>query len=104
MRRSAKPVHKCYTCLLNQGDHCWIYRYPRGQWRGGRTCRAFEDPVLYEAFRKWQKQPTVKGRKELRRDFFRVKKRLQPKRDPHRTSSEGSGAGRRRGRSGPRAP
>jgi len=75
MKRSVKPVRKCHACLLNLGDHCWLYRYPRGQWRGGRRCRAFDDKTLHEQFRTWQKQPTVKTRRDLRREFFRTKKK-----------------------------
>jgi hypothetical protein len=75
MKKSVKPVRKCHACLLNLGDHCWIYRYPRGQWRGGKRCRAFDDAKLHKQFRTWQKQPTVKTRRELRREFFRTKKK-----------------------------
>ncbi|MDP6490747.1 MAG: hypothetical protein QGH42_13095 [Kiritimatiellia bacterium] len=75
MKKSVKPVRKCHACLLNLGDHCWLYRYPRGQWRGGKRCRAFDDETLYTQFRTWQKQPTVKTRRELRREFFRTKKK-----------------------------
>jgi hypothetical protein len=73
MRRGGKPVNKCYTCLLNMGDHCWFYQYPRGQWRSGKTCSAFENDEAYRQFKEWQKQPIVKTRKELRREFFRRK-------------------------------
>ncbi len=75
MKKSVKPVRKCHACRLNLGDHCWLYRYPRGQWRGGKHCRAYDDEALHEQFRLWQKQPTVKTRRELRREFFRTKKK-----------------------------
>ncbi len=75
MRYSRKPVRKCHSCLLNQGDHCWLYRYPRGQWRGDRRCPGSENEALYREFREWEKGPRVKSRKELRREFFRTRKR-----------------------------
>jgi hypothetical protein len=84
MRRTRKPVHKCYSCLLNLGDHCWLYKYPRGQWRSGKTCRAADDAGIHKEFRKWKKQPVVKTRKELRREFFRTRKRTVV----HRESSQ----------------
>jgi len=74
MRQSEKPIRKCHSCLLNMGDHCWLYLYPRGQWRGGRTCVAFGDDGIHEAFRAWKKQPTVKSRKDLRREVFRQRR------------------------------
>jgi hypothetical protein len=73
MRLSAKPVRKCHACLLNLDDRCWLYRYPRGQWRGEKRCSAFANEEVYRQFREWQKQPQVKTRKELRREFFRGK-------------------------------
>jgi hypothetical protein len=81
MRISRKPVHACYTCLLNLGDHCWLYSYPRGQWRAGRRCPAFENETVYARFRQDRKQPDVKTRKELRRQFFRGRKRTQVRRE-----------------------
>ena len=71
MRVSRKPVHDCHACLLNLGDHCWLFEYPRGQWRGRKRCRALEDPQVHREFRLWKKQPTVKSKKELRRAYFR---------------------------------
>jgi hypothetical protein len=70
---SQKPVHQCYTCLLNLGDRCWLYRYPRGQWRGRRRCPAVGDEAVYREFRLAQKQPAVKTGKEIRRDAFRAR-------------------------------
>jgi len=76
MRYSVKPVRKCHACLLNLGDRCWLYDYPRGQWRDKKGCHAFENEEIYAEFRQWQKQPTVKTRRELRREFF--KRKLKP--------------------------
>ena len=75
MRHSVKPVRKCHSCLLNLGKCCWIYKYPRGQWRNRSRCPASDNKDLHRQFREWQKQPTVKSRKELRREFFRTRKR-----------------------------
>jgi hypothetical protein len=75
MRKDDKPVRKCHACLLNLGDRCWLYRFPRGQWRDGRTCRTLGDEAVYEDFRRWQKRPTVKTRKELRQEVFRARAR-----------------------------
>ncbi|NQU40629.1 MAG: hypothetical protein HQ523_11800 [Lentisphaerae bacterium] len=75
MKESAKPVRKCHACLLNQGDRCWLYLYPRGQWRQGRRCAALDDESLHARFRTWQKQPSVKTRRELRQEFSRTKKK-----------------------------
>ena len=71
MRLSRKPVRKCHACLLNLGDHCWLFESPRGQWRDHKRCGAIDDPAIHERFRLWQKQPTVKSRKDLRREYFR---------------------------------
>ena len=84
MYQSTKPVHKCHPCLLNLGDHCWIYQYPRGQWRHDKTCPGFENEALYKQFQQWQKQPEVKTRKELRKEYFRSKKRQHIHRDPQK--------------------
>ena len=75
MKQSAKPVRHCHACLLNLGDRCWIYRYPRGQWRHHRHCLAIDDTDLHARFRTWQKQPTVKTRRELRQEFLRTKRK-----------------------------
>jgi hypothetical protein len=80
-----KPVRTCHSCLLNLGRHCWIYQYPRGQWRHGKTCPGFENDELYAAYRNWKKLPNVKTRRELRRDFFRTRRRLHV----HREFSKG---------------
>jgi hypothetical protein len=77
MKRHLKPVRKCHGCLLNLGDHCWIYQYPRGQWRAWHHCRGREDVNLHESYRDWLKMPTVKSRKELRQNFFRAKRRVE---------------------------
>ena len=82
MRRSGKPVRKCYTCLLNLDDHCWLFHYPRGQWHDLRRCPAFENPDVYRSFTAWQKQPDVKTRSELRREFFRRRRRKHAHHDP----------------------
>ena len=81
MRRTLKPVRKCYSCLLNLGSCCWIYRYPRGQWRDGRRCPGFENEELYAAYLAWQKMPTVKSRRELRREFFRTRRKFHVHRE-----------------------
>ncbi|NQT93263.1 MAG: hypothetical protein HQ559_10915 [Lentisphaerae bacterium] len=75
MRRSAKPVRRCYSCPLNLGDHCWLYAYPRGQWRGDRRCAACDDPEIHGEYRNWQKQPRIRNRADIRRDFFRSRRR-----------------------------
>jgi hypothetical protein len=77
MRVTGKPVHQCYSCLLNLGDHCWLYRHPRSQWSSGRKCPGFENEDVYFQFTEWQKQPHVKTRKELRREVFRMRKRTR---------------------------
>ena len=73
-KTSQKPVRKCHSCLLNLGDHCWLYQYPRGQGRSGRRCAAFENEEVYAGFRLWQKQPDVKTRKALRRLVHRQRR------------------------------
>lgn len=81
MRNEHKPVRKCHACLLNLGDRCWLYRYPRGQWRPGHTCRAYDNEAVYAEFRRWRKRPTVKTRKELRQEVFRARARpIEPRR------------------------
>jgi len=70
MKRTGKPVRKCYKCLLNLGDQCWLYAYPRGQWRGKR-CTGFENEAAYEEYRRWLKDPVILTRRELRKAAFR---------------------------------
>ena len=84
MRLSEKPVHDCYSCLLNLGDHCWRYKYPRGQWRGGRRCPGFENDKLYDEYRAYLKQPSIKTREEQRREYFRTKPKPPIRRRPGR--------------------
>ena len=73
MRKSHKPVRKCYTCKLNLLDRCWIYASPRSQWSGKR-CRGFENEKAYALLQEWEKDVQVKTRKELRQEIFRKKK------------------------------
>jgi hypothetical protein len=75
VRSSRKPVHKCYSCPLNLGDHCWAYSNPRERWRDGHKCPGFENEEVYGLFNDWKKQPHVKTRQELRREFFEKRKR-----------------------------
>jgi hypothetical protein len=81
MRLSHKPVRKCHSCLLNQGDKCWLYKYPRGQWRKDRQCPAFENEAIYAQFRESLKEPSILTRKEIRREFFRARKSPVIRRD-----------------------
>lgn len=71
MRLHQKPVRKCHGCPLNLGQHCWVFQYPRGQWRGGRQCRLRGDAEVQGAYRQWCKRPTVKDSKSLRREGHR---------------------------------
>jgi len=48
---------------------------PPRQWRGGKKCPAFENEQVYNEYRQWTKQPHIKTRKELRREYFRTKPR-----------------------------
>ena len=81
MKKSRKPVRKCHACPLNLGEHCWVYLYPRGQWRDGRHCPGFSDAGLHASFEDWSKEPSVKTRKELRREFFRTRRRTELRRE-----------------------
>ena len=76
MYRSRKPGRKCYTCLLNRGDHCWGFEFPREQWRSKRKCPAFENEDAYDLFREWEKDADTKTRKELRQEAFRTGPRI----------------------------
>jgi hypothetical protein len=67
LARHCKPVRKCVHCALNLGDHCWLYRYPRGQWRHDRRCHAHGDSEFEEAYRHWCKLPTVRSTRDIRR-------------------------------------
>ncbi|MFU8780861.1 MAG: hypothetical protein ACNA71_07530 [Kiritimatiellia bacterium] len=68
-----KPVRKCHGCPLNLGAHCWVFQYPRGQWRGGKDCRLRNDQDVHAAYVQWCNRPTVKSRKMLRREEHRVR-------------------------------
>lgn len=70
MKLSSKPVHACYTCLLNLDAECWEYVCPRRQWNG-RRCPGFENETLYQQYRDWLEAPHVKTRKQIRREAFR---------------------------------
>jgi hypothetical protein len=39
-----------------------------------------ENKEAYAAFKNWQKQPSVKTRKDLRREFFRTRRRTEVRR------------------------
>lgn len=73
MKIGPKPVHPCYTCRLNLGDHCWKYACPRRQW-SGKKCPGFNSEALIRQFREWQEAPHVKSRRQLRREIFRTAK------------------------------
>ena len=75
MHLTRKPIHPCYTCLLNQGDHCWGYRYPGQQWTGRRACPAFENDTAYQMFNRWRKEAHVKTRPDLRREARKPRRR-----------------------------
>lgn len=77
MKESQKPVRKCHACQLNRGDHCWLYKYPRGQWRGGRTCGAFNAPAMIDALHDWEGAASVMTRKDLRRDVHRQRRHAE---------------------------
>lgn len=79
MKLTPKPVHRCYTCLLNLGKTCWEYACPRRQWERP-PCRGFANAELYRQFREWQEAPHVKTRKQLRRETFRTRVRKMPAR------------------------
>jgi hypothetical protein len=90
MQTSHKPVRKCHACVLNLDDHCWLYTYPRLQWRDGKTCQAKEDEKIHREFETWQKQPQIKTREEIRREVFRSRsKKTCPRREPRRRISGG---------------
>ena len=76
MRRNRKPVRKCHKCPLNQGDHCWGFRYPRDQWHEKR-CLAFGSEVAHEMFLEWQKDSAVKTRRQIRQEAFPKHKSLR---------------------------
>ncbi len=94
MKKSRKPVRKCHACPLNLGEYCWIYQYPRGQWRGEKHCAGYSDRGLHARFEEWCKEPSVKTRKELRREFFRTRRRTEL----HREFAAGRAAANRRAR------
>ncbi|MBA4386623.1 MAG: hypothetical protein C0404_01510 [Verrucomicrobia bacterium] len=87
MKNSVKPVRKCHACPMNLGERCWLYVFPRGQWRPGRECRAVENTEIMREFEEWQKRPVVKTRQEIRRDFFRTR----PSKDLHKHKPRRSG-------------
>lgn len=68
MRITSKPVRKCHGCLLNLGDRCWGYRFPQRQWRRRGGCPGYDNPVAYELYHEWLRQPSVKTPRELRQD------------------------------------
>lgn len=70
MKITRKPVRKCHKCLLNLGHECWLFAYPRGQWRG-RRCTVYGNEEIYAEYRVWLKDPVILTRKELRRAAFR---------------------------------
>ena len=90
MRYTSKPIRKCYSCLLNRGDHCWAYSYPRKIWGRHRKCPAFENEQVYNMFRTWQKDAHTKTSRELRQEAFREKRTRRP--HPHLEEGTGSRA------------
>jgi len=76
MKPGPKPVRKCNRCLLNLGQHCWVFASPRLQW-SKKKCPGFENDELYLQYNKWQEEPHVKTRKELRQEIFRSAKQAR---------------------------
>ena len=88
MRINIKPVRKCHACLLNLGDHCWLYTYPRLQWRDSKTCHARENETIHGEFEAWRKRPQIKTRREMRRELFRSRTReTRPRQEKRRRSA-----------------
>ena len=81
MRISRKPIRACYACPMNMGTHCWAYANPRARWEKHGRCPAFENEEIYALFEQWKKQPRVKTRREIRREFYRKQKHITP--PPH---------------------
>jgi hypothetical protein len=73
MKIGPKPVHQCYTCQLNLGNHCWKYARPRQQW-SHKKCPGINNKILIRQFHEWQEAPHVKSRKQLRQEAFRAAK------------------------------
>lgn len=91
MRRHKKPVRKCGKCLLNLGDHCWIFENPRDKWRG-RDCPGFENEILYAEYRIWQSKPRIPKGREIRRSMFRSRKILKTSKTKTLSGKHGSGS------------
>jgi hypothetical protein len=78
LRRSRKPIRPCHSCPMNMGSHCWAYANPRTRWEKHGKCIAFENEEIYAIFEKWKKQPQVKTRRQIRREFYQKQKRHLP--------------------------
>ncbi|MBN1670805.1 MAG: hypothetical protein JXR37_07225 [Kiritimatiellae bacterium] len=70
MHRTSKPTRKCYSCLLNLGDRCWMYDCPHDQWHDRRKCPGFGNREFYSQFRAWLETPRRKSGRERRREVF----------------------------------
>jgi len=50
MRRTHKPVRKCYDCGLNLGDRCGVFEYPHDKWQNGHKCPGYRNEVMLQEF------------------------------------------------------
>ncbi len=70
MRVTQKPVRKCYSCLLNLGDRCWLYDNPHDQWHRLHRCPGFGNQALHAEFQAWQLKPRHVTPRQQRRERF----------------------------------
>jgi len=61
MRRTHKPVHKCYDCPLNLGERCAVYAYPHDMWHGRKKCPGYRNERMFAEWQAEEQRRSEKG-------------------------------------------
>jgi hypothetical protein len=49
MNINGKTVRKCYSCILNVGNRCAVYKNPHEKWHHSR-CSSYNDKELFSKY------------------------------------------------------
>ncbi len=60
------------------GKRCWKFEFPKEQWSGGKKCIGFGNKEFYAEYERYLAEPSVKTRREIRREIFRGNKVKSP--------------------------
>ncbi len=72
MHKIYKPVHNCYDCGLNLGDHCGMYADPRQMWHR-RVCPGYRNEAMLQRYEAEQARHLPDRSKLRRRRVMRTR-------------------------------